>query len=94
MEHAESKRIHLDWWGKCRTCRHWAGPRRDVAKAARDAFYQNTHDYPRCTNEQSPLYWKLVGGGGHCEEWDSFDVDVALEIMEESESLSSKQGDK
>jgi len=30
MNYEESKRIHLDWWGKCRTCRWWAGPRSEM----------------------------------------------------------------
>lgn len=76
MDIEESRRIHLDWWGKCRTCRWYPGNREE----------RSTHpDPPRCVNEMSPFWFEGVRWSGHCGEWDSFDVDVALEIMEQSD---------
>jgi len=70
----ESKRLHLDWWGQCRTCKHW----------------NSTNDRPNmgrfsCFAKESELYLQRTSSSGHCPKWDSFDVDVALDVMEEDE---------
>jgi len=73
MDIEESRRIHQDWWGNCRTCRFWSG---DCVKIGAGV----------CTNERSPVNQgfrlRTTQSGGKCDDWDSFDVDVALEIME------------
>jgi len=81
MEKEERKRILTDWWGECRTCKHWSGRRgSEIAAIHRDL--QGT-----CYNNKSSLYLRLTMRAGNCLEWDAFDTDVALEVMEESESL-------
>jgi hypothetical protein len=73
MDHDESKRIHQDYWGQCRTCRWWGGDRASGMEG-------------RCTSPRSELSGSLTQRNGYCEnEWDSFDVDVALEIMGEND---------
>jgi len=62
MTPEESNRLHLDWWGQCRTCKHWQAPeeRPNLGSWA-------------CGNEKSPLHQNLTQSGGQCEEWESFD---------------------
>lgn len=70
----ESIRIHEDWWGKCRSCRFWHGsdePPRHV----------KWNPAP-CTNPDSPLFQQETWTEGHCRKWDSFDIDLAFELME------------
>ena len=74
LDKAERERIHLDWWGKCRTCRWW----------------NSTNDRPNmgefsCFAEASTLYLQRTTSSGYCTEWDSFDIDTAIEIMQEDE---------
>ena len=72
----EKKRILTDWWGECRTCKHWSGNRgSQITKIHRDL--QGT-----CYSDKSPLYLQLTMRAGNCPEWDAFDTDVALEVME------------
>jgi hypothetical protein len=70
MDKSESKRIHEDWWNKCRTCRFWTGNR-------------ETMDPGKCSNEKSDMFGQETWTEGHCKKWDTFDIDVALELMEE-----------
>ena len=80
MEKEESRRIHQDYWEKCRTCRWWYGNRSGVGEGT-------------CTNERSEINrdrptarFINTFADGHCDgEWDSFDVDVALEIMRKND---------
>jgi len=74
MDREESVRLHKDWWKQCRTCRHYTGDR--LARGLAPA---------RCANEVSPLGGKEVTHCGYCPEWDSFDVDAAIETLEEDE---------
>jgi predicted ATP-dependent serine protease len=69
----EAKRLLTDWWGQCRTCKHW----------------NSTNDRPNlgefsCFAEASELHLRRTTSSGNCPEWDAFDVNVALEVMEES----------
>lgn len=75
MTPEEKKRLLTDWWGECRTCRHW--------KSTSDR--PNMGEFP-CLAEASALHLQKTSSSGHCPEWDSFDVDVAIEIMEETSS--------
>lgn len=73
----ESIRLHMDWWGKCRTCSYWIGT--------------DEGDNPRwndgkCTNSQSPLFEEIVSTEGYCPKWNSFDLETACEIMEQEEN--------
>jgi hypothetical protein len=70
VPHAESVRYHLDWWGQCRTCRFWGGPR---AKAAESG---------PCLNRASDLFEKPTTTSGECAQWDSFDLNAAIEVMD------------
>ena len=75
MDKDESKRIHLDWWGKCRTCRHWQGT---------DESSQLLRWNPGlCDNPASDLFKQETWTEGHCNKWDTFDIETALEIMQE-----------
>lgn len=69
----ESIRLHMDWWGKCRTCRHWNG--------ADDANFIRWQP-AKCENKDSDLYGQETHIGVHCPKWDSFDIDTALSLME------------
>lgn len=80
----ESKRLHMDWWGKCRTCRHWAGTDQGDGSGS---YMNNPRWNPGiCTNSKSELFELETWTDGHCPRWDSFDIDTALELMEEGES--------
>lgn len=70
----ESKRLHMDWWGKCRTCLFWAGT--DEGNSVR-------WNPGPCMNPKSDLYQQETWTEGYCSKWDSFDIEVALEMMEE-----------
>lgn len=77
----ESMRLHEDWWGKCRTCRFWHGadevrPREGTAPL----IHLRWHD-ARCENPRSPLHSSSMDHNGSCPQWDSFDVDIALEVL-------------
>lgn len=75
MDQAESYRIHLDWWGKCRTCEFWEGNRENAQPAT-----------AKCSCASSDRYGLRSTWDGHCDQWDSFDTDVALQVLEEGES--------
>lgn len=74
MDKEESKRLHMDWWGKCRTCRFWQGT---------DEGDNVRWNPGQCVNPESELYQQETWTEGHCVKWDSFDIDVAFEILEE-----------
>ena len=71
MDKQESKRLHMDWWGKCRTCRFWQGS--DEIRMSPGI----------CKNPISDLFEQETWTEGHCNKWDSFDIDTALEVMSE-----------
>lgn len=73
IDKEESKRLHLDWWGKCRTCVFWGGT--DENKNLR-------WNPGPCNNLKSKFYEKITWTEGYCEKWDSFDIDTAFEILE------------
>ena len=72
MDPKESYRIHLDWWGECRTCVHWSGDR--IASTG-----------GKCEGTSSPNYGYRTFTSGNCQEWDSFDTDTALQVMEDDQ---------
>lgn len=76
MDKAESYRIHKNWWGKCRTCKWWKG--------GRASTFVGTTNGP-CASKKSPLFEAVTTWDGHCPEWDSFDIDIAMQLMEEGE---------
>lgn len=78
MERPETKRILMDWWGACRTCKHWGG-RRDSQLGAIPRHLGGV-----CHGNKTPHYMEETQRGGGCGEWDPFDADVALEILEEA----------
>lgn len=73
MDKRESKRIHEDWWGECRTCRFWMGNRETFGNTGFD----------KCNNDKSDFYNQETLRSGFCKKWDSFDIDVALALLEE-----------
>lgn len=64
----ESIRLHYDWWGQCRTCEFWQSADRKAPGL--------------CGNLTSPLYNNETWTEGHCEKWDSFDIETALEFLQ------------
>jgi len=72
---SEDVRIHIDWWGKCRTCKHWDGNRWEDF-------------WGKCLNENSPLFCirrttdkgivpSACTSEGYCEKWDTYNMDAA-----------------
>lgn len=78
---AESMRLHLDWWGNCRTCRFWHGTDKVSSREGAPDFVQPRWNDSPCTNPKSPLFGQECTTEGECKKWDSFDVDVALEAL-------------
>lgn len=66
-----SVRIHYDWWGKCRTCKHWQGNRVDP-KTLSDGT---------CQSGKSQLSQQQTTWNGHCNMWDTYDIDTAIEVL-------------
>ena len=66
-----SVRIHYDWCNQCRTCEFWASQDRlDVlAKVS-------------CRNKKSELFGLVTTSSGHCPEWESYDYETALEVLD------------
>jgi hypothetical protein len=81
----QSKRLHCDWWGQCRTCRHWNGKSNGDGSDRRgnEIRWQDGN----CENPASPLYQQETTTDGHCRKWDTFDIETALEIMEDGERI-------
>ncbi len=73
-----SQRIHLDWWGQCRTCRFWTGDRRDAAGRGLCANPSS----PNFSTEPSAGDPVMTGPSGECLKWDSYDLDVALATLD------------
>lgn len=74
----ESVLLHRDWWGKCRTCRFWHGA--DDESFAPEILLVRWRD-SECENPASTEFGQKMDHDGQCGKWDSFDVDVALEVM-------------
>ena len=74
MKHPpEAIRLHLDWWGKCRTCSFWEGDRTQVKNPA------------WCGNALSALFRSDVHAEGHCKEWDTYDIEAAVALLDNEE---------
>jgi hypothetical protein len=71
----ESRRLHLDWLGQCRTCNHWG---------VRLGVYQrgNLEEHP-CKCPESELSEKCTTSTGHCPKWESFDPETVSELKAE-----------
>lgn len=67
----------MDWWNKCRTCRFWQGDREKMMPGL-------------CSNPESDLHNEETWTEGHCEKWDSFDIETALKLMEHPEIINTK----
>lgn len=80
MTKEESRRLHMDWWGKCRTCKFWEGT------DGFDVVFHPRWNPGLCNNKESLLYNQETWTEGHCEKWDSFDIDTALEMLQETEN--------
>jgi hypothetical protein len=74
VDKAESIRIHLDWWGQCRTCEFWNGDR-------------GTGGIPwgECSNPKSMN--KRTTSDGDCKGWDSFDYEGACGALDEDKRM-------
>lgn len=67
IESTESGRYHVDWWGQCRSCVHWAGDRKSMADGV-------------CENPDSDLHGRTTTTCGHCQGWLSFDPEMAGKV--------------
>lgn len=76
---SEAIRLHVDWWGKCRTCKWW-----DPVDAQREAVSWDERGALTgiCRGKKSVLFDVMTGPEGDCVEWDSYDVDAAIVVME------------
>lgn len=75
----EAKRLLTDWWGECRTCKHWSGKRgSQISAIHRDLV-------GTCYSDKGPFYLQHTQRAGNCVEWDAYNTDIALEVMEEGE---------
>lgn len=76
-EESKSKRLHQDWWAQCRTCKFWSStdPERGVANPG------------MCDNLVSVNYKQETWSSGYCPQWDTFDIETALEILQEDEKF-------
>jgi len=72
----------MDWWGKCRTCKYWHGA--DAGNGSGTIGNQVRWLPAICTNPISDLYQQETWTDGHCNKWDSFDIDTALDILQEN----------
>lgn len=67
-ENELSVRIHYDWLNKCRTCKHWLGDRAETHKG-------------KCGSLSSEFNGQETSTDGHCPEWDTYDLDTAMEVL-------------
>lgn len=74
LDKEESKQLHMDWWGKCRTCKFWNGADSGKHRRWLPALYENP---------ESDLHGQETWTEGHCSKWDSFDIETALEMLKE-----------
>lgn len=79
-EEAETRRLLVDWWGKCRTCHYWTG---DPAYRPGAGLSEG-----RCLATDSPFFGMgtTTTSEGYCPKWDPSDVDAAFEVMEIDEA--------
>lgn len=85
IDKEQSRRLHADWWGKCRTCRFWQGC--DAGNGSGTPGNQIRWTPGPCTNPASDLYNQETWTDGHCAKWDSFDLETALEILAEEQEV-------
>lgn len=78
MEKEESRRLHLDWHGKCRTCKFWQGT--DELNENKEVIRHRWKSGP-CINPESPFYQLNLFTEGYCQEWSSFDPEVENELF-------------
>lgn len=74
MDTVASQHLHIEYWGECLTCRFWTGLRHSAVQQS-----------ARCTSADSPLANQLTKSYGYCPKWDSFDIDVAFQVMQADE---------
>ncbi len=74
-----SIRVHENWWGKCRSCLFWKGSD------------ERRMESGTCDNPASDMYKKETWTEGHCVKWDSFDINTALELLDEVDEYERKR---
>jgi hypothetical protein len=68
LAESEKLRIHIDWWGKCRTCTHWSGDRVSMKEGP-------------CVAPGGPLQGQVTWTEGHCAAWTTFDAAIAAQAL-------------
>jgi hypothetical protein len=81
MSREESVRLHKGWWGMCRTCRFWHGTDNINMFVGQPTLVLIRFNDSKCENPKSAQFKQEMDLYGHCKQWDSFDVEVALETM-------------
>lgn len=61
MDIEESTRVHLDWWGQCRTCKNWS---------TEDGRMMIEGE---CRCDKSSFYGLETWRDGRCGYWETFD---------------------
>ncbi len=79
---AESRRLHEDWWGKCRTCRFWDGADEVRPREGMGPLISLRMKPAICTNPKSDMVGQETWTEGNCDKWDSFDVEMALSLVD------------
>jgi len=64
-----SLRIHIDWWGKCRTCKEWDGERVQGFQG-------------KCDHPQGVFRGSTTTSEGRCPDWESYDYEGACAALD------------
>ena len=86
INHKESRRLHIDWWGKCWTCRFWTGDMSGTGDLHQHAVLRKAP----CSNPESEQHGQVVTTNGYCPKWVSWDENTGLELMMEWEEAKAK----
>jgi hypothetical protein len=83
----ESRRLHLDWGGQCRTCKYWDGDDKISERPGTTPLIQLRWFPSKCNNAKSIHHGKMVRSGESCPKWHSFDISfmnkmIVSKIME------------
>jgi len=71
----ESRRLHLDWYGLCRTCANWGDKVGAWKRGSLDVYV--------CGCSESELSGQHTTSSGLCPKWESFDPEVESELKAE-----------
>jgi hypothetical protein len=76
VRRSEELRIHMDWWGKCRSCQFWLGDRETMADGM-------------CNQPRGDFGGEITTSEGHCGNWESYAIEAAMEIRQAEEEAAA-----